>query len=90
MLVQAAPAHLQPAVVREALAGVAGVSSVHDLHVWTLTSDMEVVTAHLGVTAGIDPDTVLHDARTVLADRFALTHATLQVEPDEGCAHPDW
>ena len=90
VLVQAAPAHLEPAAVRDALAGVAGVTSVHDLHVWTLTSDMDVVTAHLGVPAGTDAAAVLADARVVLADRFALTHATLQVEPDDECAHPEW
>lgn len=90
VLVQAAPAHLQPAVVRDALAGIDGVTNVHDLHVWTLTSDMDVVTAHLGVSAGTDSAAVLGDARALLADRFSLTHATLQVEPDEDCAHPDW
>lgn len=92
VLVQAAPRHLDPAVVHDALADVAGVTSVHDFHLWTLTSDMDVVTAHLGVGDGVDTGSVLASAQQLLATRFDLTHATLQVERDRGepCDHPDW
>ena len=47
ILVQAAPEHLDVAAVRDRLAGLPGVVDVHDLHVWTLTSGMEVASAHL-------------------------------------------
>ena len=47
ILVQAAPEHLQVTAVHDRLAAVPGVVEVHDLHVWTLTSGMEVASAHL-------------------------------------------
>ena len=53
---------------------------MHDLHVWTLTSEMNVLTAHVTVCEGTSTGAVLATAQTLLADRFGLTHATLQVE----------
>ena len=92
MLVQAAPAGVDLAGVRADLAGIPGVVDVHDLHVWTLTSEMEVASAHVMVRAGTDTHAVLDRARQVLADRHRLQHATLQVEPDDhrGCDEVAW
>lgn len=71
------------AVVADLLA-VDGVDDVHDLHVWVLTSGMNVATAHLvatGATTGAAAvDRVLAEARVVLRDRHHVEHATLQVE----------
>jgi cobalt-zinc-cadmium efflux system protein len=65
---------------------------VHDLHVWTLTSEMDVASAHLMVCAGTDTHGVLDQARVVLRDGYAIEHATLQVEPDNhrGCDELTW
>jgi cobalt-zinc-cadmium efflux system protein len=92
ILVQAAPPGIDVSAIADDLAAIAGVVDVHDLHVWTLTSDMEVATAHVMVTAGSDHHQVLDQARSVLRDRHGIDHATLQVEPDdhEGCADVDW
>jgi cobalt-zinc-cadmium efflux system protein len=92
VLVQAAPAGVDLDGVRADLAGIPGVVDVHDLHVWTLTSDMEVASAHVMVRAGTDTHAVLDQARHVLADRHRLQHATLQVEPDDhrGCDEVAW
>jgi cobalt-zinc-cadmium efflux system protein len=92
ILVQAAPEGVDLAAVTAALADVEGVEDVHDLHVWTLTSDMDVLTAHLGITAGADSQSVLQQARTVLAEQFHLQHATLQVETagDHSCEEMTW
>ncbi|MFI7022181.1 cation diffusion facilitator family transporter [Micromonospora sp. NPDC049900] len=89
VLVQAAPPHLDVAEVRDALREVEGVADVHDLHVWTLTSGMEVASAHLTLAAGADLARVLAAARRLLHDRFEIEHATLQVEPEdaEGVCH---
>jgi cobalt-zinc-cadmium efflux system protein len=81
VLVQAAPAHLDVARVRERLRALDGVTDLHDLHVWTLTSGMEVVSAHLAVTDTADVGDVLASARRRLHDEFGIDHATLQVEP---------
>ena len=92
MLVQAAPTRLDLAALHSELAALGGVIDVHDLHVWTLTSDMEVATAHLVVSTGTDAHGVLDQARALLADRHGITHATLQVEPDnhDGCSGLSW
>jgi cobalt-zinc-cadmium efflux system protein len=92
ILVQAAPPGLDLDAVRGDLADLEGVVDVHDLHVWTLTSDMEVASAHLMVRAGTDAHQVLDQARDLLHQRFAIDHATLQIEPDthRGCDEVDW
>ncbi|MDO8361318.1 MAG: cation diffusion facilitator family transporter [Actinomycetota bacterium] len=92
VLVQAAPRDLQVDDIHAALASLAGVADVHDLHVWTLTSDMEVLTAHLTVAEGVPTQPLLSAARTLLAERFGLTHATLQVEEggDHRCHDLSW
>ncbi len=92
VLVQAAPTRLDVSALLDELGGIAGVVDVHDLHVWTLTSDMEVATAHLMVATGTDTHGVLDQARTLLAERHGITHATLQVEPDDhhGCDEITW
>ena len=65
---------------------------MHDLHLWTLTSEMDVLTAHLAVNDGGDSQVVLHRARTLLAEQFHLSHATLQVETadDHSCDEMTW
>jgi cobalt-zinc-cadmium efflux system protein len=74
------------------LATLPGVVDVHDLHVWTLTSDMDVVTAHLMVRDDVDTHAVLDSGRHLLQSDFAIAHATLQVEPEShrGCADVSW
>lgn len=92
VLGQHAPAEMAPDEVEQALAGVPGVSDVHDLHVWTLTSGMNVATAHLMTGEGADAHAVLDAARTVMRTKFGVEHATLQVEPDThtGCQEVTW
>ena len=81
ILVQAAPEHLDVSQVRTRLAAVPGVCDVHDLHVWTLTSGMDVASAHLSLEPQAELGSVLTSAREALHDDFQIEHATLQVEP---------
>ncbi len=92
ILVQAAPPGTDLDAIEAALAGLEGVVDVHDLHVWTLTSDMEVASAHLLIRAGTDSHAVLDQARVLLRDGYAIDHATLQIEPDDhhGCDELAW
>ncbi len=93
ILVQAAPEHLDVAEVQKRLRAVPGVADVHDLHVWTLTSGMEVASAHLTMHPGAEVGMVLTEARSALHDDFQIAHATLQVEPGAqpgGCGPIDW
>ena len=92
VLGQHAPAGVEPARVESELAEVAGVTDVHDLHLWTLTSGMNVATAHLVASPDADVDRVLAAARDVLRQQFGVEHATLQVETDPAasCHEMSW
>jgi cobalt-zinc-cadmium efflux system protein len=92
ILVQAAPPGLDLDAVEGGLASIVGVIDVHDLHVWTLTSEMEVASAHLRVDATADHHAVLDQARAMLHDRHGISHATFQIEPEghEGCDEIAW
>ena len=89
---EAAPEGLDVAELRRGLTSIGGVSDVHDLHVWTLTSGMPVASAHLMTPDEADPHAVLDQARSLLRERFGIAHATLQVEPEshEGCSEVTW
>lgn len=90
VLGQHAPAGLSPADIEASLFGVPGVEDVHDLHVWTLTSGMNVATAHLMAAEGRGGE-VLATARVLLRDEYGVEHATLQVEsPSSACDQTSW
>ncbi len=82
VLVQAAPPDLDMSGMRTELRAIPGVVDVHDVHVWTLTSEMEVASMHLRTSEDVDPHRVLDEARDILRDRYRIAHATLQVEPE--------
>ena len=90
VLGQHAPRGIEPKDMIEALEAVSGVVEVHDLHVWTLTSGMDVTTAHLVASDG--SSRVLAEAGEVLRTRFDLAHATLQVEHESAapCQGTTW
>lgn len=87
ILFQHAPDRLDVESVRADLAAVPGVTEVHDLHIWTLTSGMEVISAHLTTPTGADPATVLGAAQRMLVDVYHIEHATLQIEPGASSAN---
>jgi len=86
-LIDAVPARLSLADVRDYLQGVAGVVSVHDLHIWNISTSVTALSTHLRVTPETDRDLVLAEVRAGLAERFRIRHPTIQVEtgdcPDE-------
>ena len=92
ILLQAAPEHVDLAVLASDLAGIDGVVDVHDLHVWTLTSDMDAASAHLVARTDADHHAILDRARELLADGYHVAHGTFQIEPDthEGCDDMTW
>lgn len=92
ILLQAAPPHVDVAALAAELTAIDGVVDVHDLHVWTLTSDMEAASAHLMTADGVDAHGVLDQARHLLAERYGISHGTFQVEPasHQGCHELSW
>lgn len=92
VLGQHVPHNMNIGTVVEDLEAVDGVTEVHDLHAWTLTSGMNVATAHLVVAADASAERVLHEARLVLKQDHGVDHATLQVEsaPSRECIEATW
>lgn len=94
ILIQGAPGHIDTEEVSAALTAIPGVQEAHDVHLWTLTSGMDVVSAHLTADPDTDPAAVLSRAQLLLAERFGLDHATVQVETAgltrSGCRAPTW
>jgi len=80
ILLEGAPAHLDLAEIRAALTGIPGVHDVHDLHLWSLTQGQEAMSGHLVLAGGSDHVAALKAGKELLADRFGITHVTLQIE----------
>lgn len=83
ILLEGAPEHIDLDEVRTALGAIDGVSGVHDLHVWCLTQGQDAMSGHLVLAAGRDHAAALDAGKAVLADKFGITHVTLQIETDE-------
>jgi cobalt-zinc-cadmium efflux system protein len=83
VLMEGTPGHIDVDDVRDTLTGISGVVAVHDLHVWTITSGMESLSAHVVVEDEAMACTMLGRVRTTLHDRFGIHHLTIQVEPVE-------
>lgn len=94
VLLESTPKDLDPDALREHMLEVPGVIDVHDLHVWTITSGMPVMSAHVIVDDSIvdmdDAHAVLDQLSVCLADHFDVDHSTFQLEPlghREGHSH---
>lgn len=92
VLGQHAPEGVDPHEVAARLGEIGGVTSVHDVHLWELTSGMTVATAHLVADTSVDHYIVLDTARQLLAGQYDIEHATLQIEPPDhtSCQHLGW
>jgi cobalt-zinc-cadmium efflux system protein len=83
VLMEGVPRGISIQEVTEALKGLPGVQEAHDLHVWSLTSGRNIATIHLVIGEDADHQGIIDAANRTLADRFAIQHATIQVEHDE-------
>ena len=79
-LMEGVPLHLSLNEIGAAMAGVSGVRSVHDLHIWTLSSNRTALSAHLVIDDLGQWNRVLHDVSSMLDERFEIEHVTLQPE----------
>jgi len=83
VLLEGTPAHINLAAVEHAILDTTGVADVHDLHVWTITSGREALSAHVIHADSISQSDLLRELRTKLYDRFGVDHLTIQMEtPD--------
>lgn len=82
ILMEATPSEIDANAVAEAIVAVPGVTSVHDLHVWRITSGFDALAAHVLVGRGEDCHGLRREIEGVLRQRFEITHTTLQVDHD--------
>ncbi|OII70047.1 MULTISPECIES: cation diffusion facilitator family transporter [unclassified Streptomyces] len=91
VLLEAAPKGVDMTEVRSHLLALPGVRDVHDLHAWTITSGMPVLSAHVVVDApaleGPGHEKMLHDLQECLVGHFDVEHCTFQLEPTGHAAH---
>jgi len=83
VLLEGTPAHINLAAVEAAILQTEGVDNVHDLHVWTITSGREALSAHVIHAVSVAPPVLLQELRTKLHDRFGVDHLTIQMETPE-------
>ncbi|HEY9458232.1 MAG TPA: cation diffusion facilitator family transporter [Gaiella sp.] len=82
ILMEATPSGIDAEAVAAAIVDVEGVTSVHDLHVWRITSGFDALAAHVLVGRGEDCHGLRREIEVALRDRFGITHTTLQVDHD--------
>jgi cobalt-zinc-cadmium efflux system protein len=81
ILLEGTPSHINIRALVEAMHGVAGVTDVHDLHVWTITSGKEALSAHVTIEPGASHPDTLEALQEQLRSMFNIGHLTLQLEP---------
>lgn len=86
MSMAAVPARIDPATVRAFLEAKPGVVSLHDLHIWSMSTTEVALTGHLVMRDGHPGDVFLHELAADLAHRFKINHTTLQIEVDPNVA----
>src|SRR5215510_1124199 len=83
IFLEAAPRGIEPGAVEAAIRGVNGVTGVHELHVWEVTSGFPALSAHVLVDSGVDCHERRQEIERLLGERFAIEHTTLQVDHHE-------
>jgi cobalt-zinc-cadmium efflux system protein len=83
MGLHAVPERIDEPAVRAYLAGLSGVTAIHDLHIWPMSTTETALTAHLVMPGGQPGDAFLRDLAHELEHRFSIEHATVQVETGE-------
>ncbi len=86
LVLDGVPESIEPKAVKSYLASLPGVTEVHDLHIWAMSTTETALTAHLVIPAGAPGDAFIAMTCEALHDQFAIEHATLQIEMGDG--HP--
>ncbi|OAJ74067.1 cation transporter [Brevibacillus sp. SKDU10] len=88
VLMESTPASIDADQVSDALSKIEGVTSVHDLHIWTVTSGFDSLSCHLHVKDGLASYPILQKALHLLEHQFGITHSTIQIE-DSSILHQE-
>jgi cobalt-zinc-cadmium efflux system protein len=85
ILLEGAPTDIDYIAVQAALEKIGGVHTVHDLHIWTITSGINSLSVHIEVEDPARAEAVLRKARTMLKEKFRIEHVTIQIEVGDDC-----
>lgn len=88
ILLEGVPDGIDIDAVTKTINATPGVSGIHDLHIWALTSGKNSLTAHVVHGEGVQPSELIHNINQVLADQFKVFHTTLQLET-KPCEHTE-
>ena len=91
MLLEGTPAHINHAAVEEEILKTEGVAGVHDLHIWTISSGLEALSAHIHHHETVPQKQLLKHLRDNLHERFGIDHLTIQmevIEQEDEHSHP--
>lgn len=83
ILLEATPRHLNISDILKDLQGVQGVVSIHDLHVWSISTRMPAMSCHAVLKNGEDAGTVLSDLSRLMREKYGVSHTTIQIEPED-------
>lgn len=83
VLMESAPRGIDVEKVNSAMAMVPGVTGIHDLHIWTITSGMESLSAHVVIADETAHAEVLRSLGNILHEQFGIDHTTIQLEPSD-------
>ena len=86
LILDGVPKQIEPIAVRTFLEELPGVTTVHDLHIWAMSTTETAITAHLVIPEGCVSDRFLTDTAAALQTHFGIDHSTLQIET----GHPDY
>jgi cobalt-zinc-cadmium efflux system protein len=89
ILMEGRPSNIDLQEVKNQLLSLSGVTNIHDLHVWSITSDFPALSCHLVVRSQIDRDQVLYEAKEKLEKHFGIQHTTIQIEETKKCKEID-
>ena len=81
ILIEGTPSHLCHEEIKNAILSVKGVTGVFDLHIWTITSGIYALSAHVVIMDNSISVGILQEINSILEKRFEITHATIQIEP---------
>ena len=87
ILMEGKPEDINVTAIKESLSKMDGIEDVHDLHVWSITSEFPTLSCHLIVKKSIDRDLLLQRANEMIHHHFNISHCTIQIEGINSTIH---
>ena len=80
ILIEGTPSHLAHEEIKKSILQVKGVTGIFDLHIWTITSGMHALSAHVVIMDHLNSQVILQEINSILENKYGITHATIQIE----------